>query len=167
MCSFARGHARVGAGNEVAGKHLGRFHRPKSGTIERAQTRVIAMFLDRIVHSVGENDCVLASNDLVQCDQLLGADKRTRAIVDEHVLDIGGQGGERVAHGILPLASPVHEDGRCWRVRRKFKHLPLIAIDHNEEVGDSALHERGCGVTEHRPTSERGKDLVINGALHA
>jgi hypothetical protein len=55
------------------------------------------MFLDRIGDPVSENDGVFAPDDLVQCDELLRSNQRAGAVMNEHVLDVRGEGGESVA----------------------------------------------------------------------
>ena len=83
-------HPGIGTDDQFAGKHLGRFHGPETGAIERPQTGVVAMFLDGVSYPVRENDGLFAPDDLVQCDELLGSDERARAIMDEHMLDVRG-----------------------------------------------------------------------------
>jgi hypothetical protein len=126
-----------------------------------------AMLLDGVGHAVGEHHGLFAADDLVEGDQLLRADERAGAVVDEDVGDVGRQHREGLHHRILPLAAAADEDGGRRRVGGEFHHLALVAVDDDVEVGDTALDESGGGVGEHGPAVRGGEDLVAHDALHA
>ena len=94
--SIKRGYTGIGADDQFPGKNLWCFHRPKARPVERSQPGIVAafrrakdrVFLDRVSDSVSENHRVFPSDDLVQSDQLIGADQWTRAVVNENVSNV-------------------------------------------------------------------------------
>ena len=114
-----------------------------------------------------QHDGILAADDFVEGDELLGADERASAVVDEDVADIVGQLGERRCDGILALGATADEDRRRGRIGRELDHLLLVAVGDDEEIHGTAADEGCCGVREDRFSGERGEHLVRHGAGHS
>ena len=87
--------------------------------------------------------------------------------MNEHVVDVVGQFGQGVGHGILALATALDEQGRRRGKTRQLERLARITIDDDVEVGGPAGDEGGGGIGEDRPAGQRGHDLVGCSLLHA
>ncbi len=159
--------ACVGAGDEVAGKHLRCFHRPKLRSIEGTQPAALMVDLDRVGDPMCEGDCALPTHDLVQRDQLLRTNKGARAIVDEDVFDVVRQGVEGARNRVLAFRSPLDEEGGRRGVGGQLDRLGRVPIDDDVKISDAALHECACGMGKGGLAADGGKDLVSHGTLHA
>ena len=108
----------------------------------------VGVLFNGVGHAVGEDDGFFDADDFEEADELLGADEGAGAVVDEDVLDVGGEGFEGVYDGVLAFFATANEDARSRRVSGKFGELALVAADDDVEIGDTACEERGDGVGE-------------------